>query len=1130
MTPGRTILEAARREIGDGLRSRVPVVAFAVLVLYLLLNLLSAESMAQIGSAGQARNSAFVLYVWASGQALWLFFVWAWLFGRAVLRDRAAELHEIVLTSTVPLRALLVGRLLGALALGAGVACAAPVAVLLLSGLAGFGLVPADEVGPVPVAALLQSAFLFGLLTAASAGALFAAAAIVGQAMVWPLGTAALLVLIWISALISLSGEGAAAPLALLLDPSGYVAVEEIAGAWTPVAKAADTLPLSGMLGANRLAWLVLPGAALAFALLRVSRARFLSDPAPRRRRAPRGRARSVTLQPVATARTWGPSWRRALVLEAGWQIARFVRSRGVGLGIALLMVLNLAFVVVYLQGAQGAASGPIVARVESTLWIAAEGVYLTLLAAAAILAGIVARGDERVGHHEMLLTCPAPRWVDGAARAFAMIAVVLALSLVPAVTVFLVAAFDPAASLAGGTPFLFSLVVVAPPLLEAGALAFLVHALFRSQGIAYALSLFLVFFVAANHQAELVHHPLFTLGLPMHVALSGLDGWGPWAEAVAASGAYKFGIVALMVLAALLFRPGGLEVGVRHRLALARKRVGRGTGAAAVACLGIAAVGGALTYRGEVTLGDHHSAAEAREERAAYERALWWRAGSFDVEGGVVEVVVSPEDRSARVVWTLNGVRSAAGVLPLTLPPGVRVLSATVDGRPVDTVGQESFAAVALPGCAASGCVVVLSVAVERRGFPDHGVQPWLGTDAVWLRAEDVLPTLGVAPDRPLVLPGDRRQFDLAPGLPPVAEAAWRSAGGVAPRGTWHWTVRYDVPGHALIEEGTLDAPLDFAAPWRAEAPSRLDRDGVVVWHDPSRRAAAAAIADDLKAAEVCVASRLGSVPTVSTVVQAPRGLGAVAVHGGVLWLPEDAGWDAAPEGRGRLVRRQRILAALTARFVLDRSDLRAAPGAVLLTEGVPGWIAMDCLWESHGPQVWTDLLAQRSETVTATMGTATAPIETLQSARLADWAGPYAASALTGWAASVPQSAAEAAIRTMLADLSGGRSIADAAAGAFGPEAAAALLGPPRRVDLVLDENDAAAQASLTIWAWRADDWVVLDEAPAIRARRAGEGDWREFASVDRSVPSFAAMAATPAFETSVRDNVRLEGDRRQ
>ena len=515
MTPGSTILGAAWREVGDGLRSLVPVIAFAVLTLYLLLNLLGAESMAQIGSAGQPRNSAFVLYVWSSGQALWLFFVWAWIFGWAVLRDRAAGLHEIVLASSVPLRALLIGRFLGALLLGSGVACAAPFAVLLLPGLAGLGLVPPGEVGSAPIAALTQSAFLFGLLTAASAGALFATAAIVGKSMVWPLGVAALLVLIWIGTIVTLSGEGAAPPIALLLDPSGYVAVQEIAGLWTPAAKAADTLPLAGMLGMNRLAWLALPGAALVLALRRVSRASFLSDPATLPERVPRAHSRPAAQPPEATEgwrASLTPSWRRAVALEIGWQIARFARSGGVWLGVVLLMVLNLAFLITYVQGTP---SGPIIARVESVLWIAAEGAYLTLLAAAAILAGIVARRDERVGPHETLLACPAPSWVDGAALVFALALLLLALSLVPGrhgpprhgVRSRRAPRAGRAALL---SPWRFSR-------LRSWRWARWPCWFMRScgqQGIAYALSLFVVFFVAANHQAELVHHPLVKFGL----------------------------------------------------------------------------------------------------------------------------------------------------------------------------------------------------------------------------------------------------------------------------------------------------------------------------------------------------------------------------------------------------------------------------------------------------------------------------------------------------------------------------------------------------------------------------------------------------------------------------------------
>ncbi|MEM8958511.1 MAG: hypothetical protein AAGC86_11930 [Pseudomonadota bacterium] len=57
---------------------------------------------------------------------------------------------------------------------------------------------------------------------------------------------AAVLVLLWVSAIVSLSEGGAAPFAAVLLDPSGYVSVDNQANLWTPAEKIAAPLEFRG--------------------------------------------------------------------------------------------------------------------------------------------------------------------------------------------------------------------------------------------------------------------------------------------------------------------------------------------------------------------------------------------------------------------------------------------------------------------------------------------------------------------------------------------------------------------------------------------------------------------------------------------------------------------------------------------------------------------------------------------------------------------------------------------------------------------------------------------------------------------------------------------------------------------
>jgi len=94
-------------------------VAFVGLILYLLMMLTNADYLREMGAVGIPRNSASLIHLMISGLMIWLLFVWAWLFAQAITRDRSANLHEVVLAAPLSLRALLLGRWLGAV----GAAC-----------------------------------------------------------------------------------------------------------------------------------------------------------------------------------------------------------------------------------------------------------------------------------------------------------------------------------------------------------------------------------------------------------------------------------------------------------------------------------------------------------------------------------------------------------------------------------------------------------------------------------------------------------------------------------------------------------------------------------------------------------------------------------------------------------------------------------------------------------------------------------------------------------------------------------------------------------------------------------------------------------------------------------------------
>ncbi len=242
----------------------VPIV-FVGLIGYLVIVLLNADYMQEMGAADIPRNSAHVVYLMTAGQGFYMLFAWAWLFARIVTRDRDARLDEVVLSLPISLRGSLLGRYLGTVALGCALGVASPLGILAVHPLGALGVLPADLVGPVPWFAMLHAWALFVVPGAFGLGAVFLAAAIKTRSSSGPFAVAAALAAIWMVAMVVLRGGEAYIDVASLIDPIGYAEVEEQATLWTPLEKQASSLSLTWPLILNRLLWGVAPLTVLAW-------------------------------------------------------------------------------------------------------------------------------------------------------------------------------------------------------------------------------------------------------------------------------------------------------------------------------------------------------------------------------------------------------------------------------------------------------------------------------------------------------------------------------------------------------------------------------------------------------------------------------------------------------------------------------------------------------------------------------------------------------------------------------------------------------------------------------------------------------------------------------------------------
>jgi ABC-type Na+ efflux pump permease subunit len=184
-------------EARQGFTSLITPIVFFGLTAYMLIFLLNAEYMRSMGAVDIYRNSPHVIYLMVSGQSLWLFFAWAWLFAQVVVRDRSAQLHEVVLASPVSLQWLIAARFTGAFVVAVFLGSSICVGLLMAPILVTFGALPPDAVGPVPWAAAAWSVVIFTIPTAFATGVLFTVGASFTRSNTGAFVVAALLSLVW---------------------------------------------------------------------------------------------------------------------------------------------------------------------------------------------------------------------------------------------------------------------------------------------------------------------------------------------------------------------------------------------------------------------------------------------------------------------------------------------------------------------------------------------------------------------------------------------------------------------------------------------------------------------------------------------------------------------------------------------------------------------------------------------------------------------------------------------------------------------------------------------------------------------------------------------------------------------
>ncbi|MEM6289756.1 MAG: ABC transporter permease [Myxococcota bacterium] len=1112
------MLGEAIHEAREALRGPMVPLMGAGLTGYLLLVLNTAEYLQEMGATDIPRNSPHLIYLMTAGQAFWLVFAWAWMFSRVVVRDKDANLHEMVLASPAPLHAIYIGRWLGATAVASLLGASSMLGFVLIEPLGAAGLIQPSASGPTPWFILFESWLLLCVPIAMGLGALFVLAALKTRSAVGSFAVAGAIVALWMASMIILRGGDIAVDFAILLDPTCFAEIESQSLTWTPAEKRAGVLEWSGPLLLNRVVWFVLPVVAFAIGMLRMHRETLVIGSTSKAREEVESTLTSAD-HPLPGP-VEAPQWLAAAWSESRWQLQRVTGSFGLRFIAALLLAMGTASQYVHVVAH---AQGPLVPRTELVTGLLGEFFYLIVIFVVAGFVGTMMRRDDQRGIDELIACTPAPLLVRVLGKWIAALVLTVAVTCIPMVAGYIVVALAEPSSLSLSTPPVFWMIAYVPALLELAGITIALHACIRRPGPAHALSMVAAFALVLSNELQLTTYPPAKLGIPASLTLSELVGLSPFLGWLTAAAVFKLLIfVAAGVVAWIAWRRDVESTpGLRVRIALARLRGPAGLTMAAVTAGLFAML--ALFERELVDSGQYETAAEERAAAAAWERTWARRGGRVELDGGSVAVSVEPDAQVASVVWTLRQVRTPDRQLHLELPFGVGPLEATAQGESLAVERAADHAAVSLGACAdASGCDVRLAFDVAWVGWrPFEGETPWMHASGVWGTSNDLLPRLGLDPDRMLRVPSQRREQGL-PDLPPALDrhgAVYDR--GVAPAGDW--TVEIALPtGWSLQPPSAFDGPLEFVLAWRPEAPLSLEGDGTVVWHGRAHAQTAAEILEDVEEVHHCVDTLLGGTPGPRAVLQAPRHT-EPAVVGDALWLPEDPLWDVDSEGHGRWHRRL-VLGRLLARDTITRrAEMQRHPGSRWLSEGVPGWVALHCSRALDGADAWHAMLERSSDEVAQDLSASVGPVEELQAGGSQAWVQSYAGVATASWADAVGTLDARAVLDEVIGSVRGGSTVEAALVTAVGADTAAALLGRPRATDVQL-----AAAPNGTVVArgarstWRDGGWHEDGEATEVTVHRAAGAP--SVVDVDRPLDdtTMTVLDAWPSFERSIDDNV--------
>jgi len=589
--------------------------------------------------------------------------------------------------------------------------------------------------------------------------------------------------------------------LAALVDPYGLAAFGLATRYWTTIERNTGGLPMTWPLLYNRLIWIGLGVAVLAFTVVRFRFTTAVAGRATRRRQEAAGvddagaaLARAAMSGPIPkvtpAAAGAGTAWHQ--FLHQAWLEVRG-GLRGVPFVIMLFFgMFNLAASASLQDRSFGTSVYPVTDLILRSV-AGSFGLFIFLILMT--YSGEMVWRDRTVRMHEMVDAMPVPTWVMWSSRLTALAVLLVALLLAAMVTGIGVQTFRGYTNFEPGLYFNGLFLELGVGYLFVAALCLFFQVVCNQKYVGW-LAVVAIFIGGEVLPLLRLEHHLYRFGTSPTSVYSDMNGYGHFVAPMVWFSLYWGFVCALMVVISHLLWVRGTETSRALRLREAGRRLnGPVKAALAFSLLGVAATGGWIFYNTNI-LNHYRPTKTALDTQATFEKKYKKYEGIplpriVDVQA---DVDIFPERRAADIRGRYILRNKTAGpidVLHLYLNPDVTIRHLEIPGGTIEMedkdLGYRTWR-LAPPLAAGADMTVSFDLGVANPGFVNEGLRSEIVYNGTFFNNLDFFPHVGYSRQGELQDPNERRRRDLpaVQRFPKIDDEAARMSNYLSSEADW--------------------------------------------------------------------------------------------------------------------------------------------------------------------------------------------------------------------------------------------------------------------------------------------------------------------------------------------------------